>query len=155
VSLKVKLSDVVKPITFEFLGGEEWLSPIRNSFVGMNSPLTGHLQIHPMGRGRFEIKGKVSFEPKVPCSKCNDPIPWKIEEDVFVAAQKISKSRYEEQESEIELSTEDLEIYEIKGDVLDLEMILNDVVHLALPSRCVLVEDVAGEEKCLVCGDIG
>lgn len=152
--MQIKFADIVKPITFEFMGQEEWLANVRKSFpLGLKSPLRGSMEIRPMGSGRFELKGRIQVEPMVPCSRCNDSISWAVDEKIHVTVQREGNSDREDW-SDLELGADDLEIYEVPGDSINLETILNDAIQLAIPYRCVQVDEMKdGIEKCRVCGD--
>lgn len=150
--MKVRFADIDSGLTVELKGGEEWLAGIRKTFVrGIKEDFSGSIALRRLARDRFEVKIDVGFTPILPCAKCNESIEmkFKIAEEAVVEN---SKERIYADRKSVELQPEDFEVYSMPGAFLDVEVILNDAVQLAIPDQCVALENrESGHERCSVC----
>lgn len=152
--MKLNISNLreVKKITVT--GDEGWLKTIYDTFHSdANSKvnkLKAELIITPVGDGFTMVKGEISYTPIVDCSRCGDFIPWSIEDRFEVCFQKEDVN--DEQLKERELSAGELDEYYLDGDDIDIELLLNERVQLAIPMRTVLAREDK-ENECFVCGD--
>ena len=148
--MKIKLEDLQNPKTVSVTGDEDWLSEIYQSFLkhkGEYAKLTGTLEVSLQGYGYAKVEGTINYEPKVPCSRCADPIIWPINK-TFSAKFKPKDEMAEA--SEVELIAEDLDYYYIENDSIDIQQILLDTVVTSLPSQ--LVKKCTKNQECQICG---
>lgn len=149
--MKLKAEDLRSPKTIAISGDEDWLNLIYESFADgrpNQQKITGSLTVIPSHYGRYDVEGEVRFTPSVSCSRCEDMIPWEISRKVKVRF--LEQAPLEEDEVERDLEPSDMDAYYLdeKG-YLDLEIVVNDFIQTALPTR--LVKTAADGKSCLVC----
>lgn len=153
--MKLSTKDLREAKTIEIQGQEPWLGEIYSSFQGNESPLTGRIVVKPEAYGVFDVKGKIDYTPVVECSRCSESIGYPIHRDVDVrfidrdaAEEGLDIEGVDDDENiERELDSEDLDTYYISANgELDIEMVINDFVQTALPTRvtCSLVDKTCG-----------
>jgi len=159
--MKVLVKDMREPKIIDIQGTEPWLSEIYASFLGNEGyGLKGEIKITPEDYGLFTVEGKIDYVPLVGCSRCQKEIPWPIHKEVSVrfidrdAAESGFEIEGVEEGEEIErdLVPEDLDTYYLddKGE-LDVEMVINDIVQTALPTRLILLNPDG--KSCRICLD--
>ncbi len=156
--MKVFVRDLIKDLHIAITGNEDWLRSIYDHFPlrtkkGDSSPsvprLTGDLTVSPLPGGEiFRITGEVDYKPFVDCSRCNDQIglPIHAAVDIYVEPQDGTQ-----EERDVNLVEGDLDRYFYTKGVIDIEELVNDVIHLEIPSQ-VLLRSEDGK-SCMVCGD--
>jgi uncharacterized metal-binding protein YceD (DUF177 family) len=154
--MKLKAEDLRSPKTITISGDEPWLGLIYESFelkgtVPVPRRITGSLTITPSTYGLYQIEGAVQFTPTVPCSRCEDMIPWEISRKIKVRyLEQTPVEEGEEEEVERELEPSDMDAYYIDAQgMIDLEVVVNDFIQTALPTR--LVKTTANGKSCLIC----
>lgn len=153
--MKLKAEDLRSPKTITISGDEPWLHLIYESF-GMKTAgpeaqrITGSLTVTPSTYGLYDVTGEVQFTPSVSCSRCEDMIPWEISRKIKVRYLEQSPIEDEEEELERDLEPSDMDAYYIDAQgMIDLEVVINDFIQTALPSR--LVKTAADGKSCLIC----
>ncbi len=155
--MKLKAEDLRGPKTITITGQEDWLDLIYQSFglaKGEGSHLiTGQLTVHPSNYGLYEIEGQIQFTPVVSCSRCEDMIPWEISRKIKVRY--LEARPVEEDEVERDLEPSDFDAYYLDDEgYMDLEVVVNDFIQTALPTR--LVKVGKDGKSCLICQkDVG
>ncbi len=149
--MKVDVRTIRSHFDLEISGTESWLKDIYHYFsapAGKTAPLVhGHIAIqHQPEVDGYSLKGKVSFEPFVDCSRCGVKIQWPINEsfDLFF----VRKSG--DVPDDADLNPTDLDEYALVDNIIDIESILNEQIQLAIPTKTVKAR--AGTEECLSCG---
>ena len=148
--MKINLEELQKPKTIELNGNEEWLAELYKSFIRCKKEepkLTGTLKISLEGYGYAKVEGDLSYLPKVPCSRCADPITWPINKS-FVAKFKPKDEMADA--SDVELIADDLEYYYIENNSLDIQQVIIDTVVTTLPSQLVIKSEDG--KSCQICG---
>lgn len=133
-------------------GSETWLEPIYAAFTQwggkQDSIITGTIQTNRDDYGFVTVRGRVSYEPKLPCSRCSDPLTWPINKTISAEFRPFNS----ELPQDHDLSRDELDYYYLdeKGN-LSLFEIVNDTLQLALPDRLIkLAEDGQHCSVCLV-----
>jgi len=149
--MKLKAEDLRSPKTITITGDEPWLGLIYESF-NLTKPqedrrITGSLTVTPSAYGLYQIDGEVSFTPMVSCSRCEDFIPWEITRKIKVRY--LDQGPIEEDEVERDLEPSDMDAYYLEDGYLNLEVVVNDFIQTALPSRT--VKTSADGKSCLIC----
>lgn len=97
--------------------------------------------------GRIEVKGTISGPVAIDCTRCLESVRQELKipfEAVYVPAEDFGE------ESESEISGEDLKVDVLEGDSLDLTAIVREQVLLGLPAQTLCREDCKG--LCERCG---
>lgn len=152
--MKLKADELRSPKNITISGDEPWLGLIYESFDSKGDfppqkRITGHLTVTPTQYGLYDIEGEIQFTPTMACSRCEDRIPWEISRQI--------KVRYleqapldDEEDVERELEPGDMDAYYIDAQgMIDLEVVVNDFIQTALPTR--LVKTAADGKSCLIC----
>ncbi len=153
--MKLKAEDLRSPKTITISGDEPWLNLIYESFdikgaVSAAHRITGALTVTPSTYGLYDVEGEVRFTPNVPCSRCEDMIPWEISRKIKVRYLEQAPLEDEEEEVERDLEPSDMDAYYIDAQgMIDLEVVLNDFIQTALPTR--LVKTAPDGKSCLIC----
>lgn len=153
--MKLKAEDLRSPKTVTISGNEPWLRLIYESFgmkmAGPNAKsITGSLTVTPSTYGLYDVTGEVKFTPDVSCSRCEEMIPWEISRTIQVRYLEQSPIDDKEEEVERDLEPSDLDAYYIDAQgMIDLEVVINDFIQTALPSR--LVKTTADGKSCIIC----
>ncbi len=159
--MKVLVKDMRESKNIQIDGTEAWLNEIYASFLGNAAyGLKGQLTIKPEAYGLYTVEGKIEYVPLVSCSRCQKEIPWPINKDISVrfidrvAAESSFEIEGMDDDDEVErdLVPEDLDTYYLdeKGE-LDVEMVINDIVQTALPTRLIVLNKDG--KSCLICLD--
>jgi uncharacterized metal-binding protein YceD (DUF177 family) len=153
--MKLKAEDLRSPKTITISGDEPWLHLIYESFdikgaVPEARKITGSLTVTPTNYGLYDVVGEVRFTPAVSCSRCEDMIPWEISRKIKVRYLEQAPIEDEEEEVERDLEPSDLDAYYIDAQgMIDLEVVINDFIQTALPTR--LVKTAPDGKSCLIC----
>lgn len=138
------------------IGGQEpWLKEIYATFSSNDAPLTGEIDVKPEAYGTYQIHGRIDYTPIVECSRCAEPVAYPIHRDIDVrfidrdAAEAGFDIEGEADDGTVEreLESQDLDTYYVEEDgLIDIELVLNDFVQTALPTRvtCALVDKTCG-----------
>lgn len=134
-----------EPYRFE-VGFEVTAAEMRDPVV------SGPLSIHLAGMVRrlesgFEVKGRLTAEGSVACSRCTAAIPWSADETFDFELRSPEAAPLAE---ELELAAEELEVVFGDTETLDLHELAIQQVVLALPMKPLCSERCAG--LCPRCG---
>ncbi|HSI89178.1 MAG TPA: DUF177 domain-containing protein [Pyrinomonadaceae bacterium] len=97
--------------------------------------------------GRIEVNGEISGKAAIDCTRCLESVDQQLSipfEAVYVSADDFGE------ESDSEISGEDLKVDVLEGDSLDLAAIVREQVLLGLPAQTLCSEDCKG--LCERCG---
>lgn len=152
--MKIPVKDMREPLKLSIQGNESWLAEIYASFLGSEGPgIQGEILISPEPYGVYSVKGHINYVPKVSCSRCELAIAWPIQRDVDVRFIDRDGSGFEiegdEEGDEGDLTPEDLDTYYLQDGAIDIEMVVNDLVQTAIPSRTIAVSKDG--KSCGVC----
>ncbi len=152
--MRIKVSDIVDPLTIDVEGDEAWLGKIYESFgvdKGQKSAtVSGSLMIFPEQAGVVLVRGKVEFTPPVDCSRCGKIIPWPISESIEVAYTTKSEKNESGPHAIVDLRPQDLDEYLVENDEIDIEVLINEFIQVAVPTRKVLTDE---DDRCKICGE--
>ncbi len=159
--MKVLVKDMREAKTIKIEGREPWLNEIYASFLGNEGyGLQGEIVITPEDYGVYTVEGKIEYVPMVGCSRCQKEIPWPINKEVSVryidraaAEAEFEIEGIEEGEViERDLDSEDLDTYYLSAaGEIDIEMVINDIVQTALPTRLIVLNKDG--KSCRICLD--
>jgi uncharacterized metal-binding protein YceD (DUF177 family) len=153
--MKLKAEELRSPKTITISGDEPWLHLIYESFniegaAPLERRITGSLTVTPSTYGLYQVEGQVQFTPTVSCSRCEDMIPWEISRKIKVRYLEQAPLEDEEEELERDLEPSDMDAYYIDAQgMIDLEVVINDFIQTALPTR--LVKTAPDGKTCLIC----
>ena len=102
--------------------------------------------VRPVGEG-YLVTGTVTASGKLACSRCLEPVPWRMDES-FSVEYRVSETA--PGEAEFELDDDELDVSFLEGQELDLDDLAAEQVILALPMRILCDENCAG--LCPRCG---
>jgi len=108
-----------------------------------------HIQgsLSKLGREVF-LRGDVSTEMSVSCSRCLEPIDYQVQAEV--SAHYIPDQENDSPEEVVELDVSDIEIEHYSNDRIDLAQAVYDQIMLALPLAQLCRKDCKG--ICSQCG---
>jgi uncharacterized protein len=97
------------------------------------------------------VRGHLSGPLDVDCSRCLDPIPFGIEQelDLFYLRRRVDLPAQQEEE-DVELDDRDVVVGYYEGDRLDLGEVVREQLFLALPLKRLCREECRG--LCPTCG---
>jgi uncharacterized protein len=105
---------------------------------------SGRLWAEPPG---FRLRASLSYEQTVACARCLTPIVGVVESQIRLL---ILKEEPQSSDSELELQTDDLDVFQLSGSILDTEPVLREQLQLNVPMRTLCKEDCLG--LCPECG---
>lgn len=147
--MEIRVRELTKERVIKVTGEEPWLSKIYDSFAeppeGIKPKINSIIELKFCEEGEISLKGHLTYQPYVRCSRCDDLIPWDIDVEfdvIFKEAKPIDQKNYQ-------LTKEELDIYFIENGVIDLELFLNEQVMLAIPSRTRPQQDE--NNRCVFC----
>jgi uncharacterized metal-binding protein YceD (DUF177 family) len=151
--MMIDVSKINHTERFEILGNEEWLENIYKSFPPppkMPSPkIKATIDVDARDPACVNVKGEVEYTPYVDCSKCGLEITWPLHEKIDTKFLKDLPTMDGEEMTELELEAHNLDEYIlVNGKFFNLETLINDAIHLALPTKLVKKDD---QDNCLVC----
>ncbi len=149
--MHISLSELASPKNLRITGDEAWLGRIYGDFpLGKAKPpkLTGELQVRLEAGGSVLVTGRFSFAPIVACSRCEDSISWPLDVKVETRFQP-ARANTSDPRRDVVLTEADLELYFIEDEAVDLEAVLNDLVHTELPTR--ILATTADGSACRIC----
>ena len=121
----------LKRHTFVFKGDEPELQELYSGFLRSNELLSATLSIERKDLGIVNVLGKVTFRATLPCSLCGETCQIAIDEKInlcFDETPRVPATR------EIDLSADQLMEMSLDHGYLDLALLLNEEIWLALPS---------------------
>jgi uncharacterized protein len=146
--VRVKID--LKQIENEPLGFDEQLSLSgdRLDETQLDGPLEVQLRgtVRPAA-GAFLVDGSFAAAGRLRCSRCLEPVPWRIEESFSV---EYRRQLAAPAEAEVALERDELDVAFLTDDELDLDRMALEQVLLTLPMRIVCDERCAG--LCPSCG---
>lgn len=133
--MRIKIEDLLlnEAKKLPFSGQENWLEPIYSFFSVPRN------QQRPLLQGSFcltrsenfvEVQGSYQFSPFIPCSRCSELIQWPLTESIKINVLLTEQDFLPERN----LSKAELDEYYCENRQIDLELILNEAVQLALPT---------------------
>lgn len=154
--MRIKVQDIIKTLAVDISGVEDWLSEIYNTFPVPSKfaeqqdvpRLSGQLQLEKMSSNVVRVRGSLDYAPFVACSRCDDSIQWPISTQIDTIYRPAPEEEVENNVHDVHAA--DLDDYFIIGGEIDLELLVNDSIHLALPSK--LIKSSEDGRLCSVCG---
>ena len=117
----------------------------RSEVVGLGE-INWQGQVVHAGSG-FHLKASVSYEQTVECFRCLQPIVRGTQSEVELM---VCIEQAEASPGEHELAASDLGVLYVESDILDIEPILMEQLHLNVPMRATCREECRG--LCTACG---
>ena len=157
--MRLKVSELLEPVTHSIKGDELWLSDLYKVFQPQSekplnaSKVSAQLTVTPIPSEPaviVRVHGTILYDPYVDCARCADPILWPVRAEIDVY--------YEPPEAKIEkactrpninLREDDLNRYFYDNDEIDIEALLNDTIQTHIPSQTILRS--TDGDQCLVC----
>lgn len=149
--MKIELSAINPQVKVAITGDESWLASIYESFESdrdsAETPrLSGSLTIDKTSYGTFTTTGQLQFAPYVACGRCDQLLTWPL--DLSFSLDCRQETKPTEIVRERDLKESELEIFYFSGDSIDLELILNEMIQIALPTQTIKRDD---NGQCIVC----
>ena len=138
------------PKHLEFQLHEDWWRSDELSdsqILGLYGALRVNIDIYRAG-GKYILEGYLDGSIRVSCSRCLKPFPFKVTSDFRTI---ITEPPSDVKEPEIELMEEDMEVFFLRDDEIDLDEIIREQLYLSLPIKSLFREDCLG--LCPVCGN--
>ncbi len=114
--------------------------------LGLDSRLRVHISIASAG-SRYVLDGSLNGQVLVRCDRCLDPYSRGMD---FNFRSFIERHPSDTDQSELELSAEDLSVNFAIGDEIDLHDIVREQIYLSLPIKLLCQEECSG--LCPFCG---
>jgi uncharacterized metal-binding protein YceD (DUF177 family) len=137
--MRLFLKNLVIPQPVNISGNEEWLQPLYKGFPAPKSGtpprLTGELLAKQAAEGTsVQISGSLRYKPFVDCSRCGKALQMDLNAQVDALYQPEPEILHEKNVHN--LSESELDQYYLgEGNSVDLEGLINDLIHLELPDR--------------------
>ena len=151
--MRIPAHQIENDLTVTITGDEPWLVPIVASLSDIDREsktpprITGTIKLRKDTAGFVHGKGVLKHSPSLVCGRCDDVLAWPIQADVNVSWRPAFESNAPH---EINLTAEDLDVYFIEDGAIDLSQLVNDCLHLAIPSHVPV--RTPDSEDCLTCG---
>lgn len=148
--MKINVNALNPMMQLDLKGDEVWLQQIYQSFEEwagkIDTPIKGALSLRKDDYGFVQISGSIAFTPKLPCSRCSDPIPYPIN----IAVNTEFRPHNSDLPSDYDLQREELDYYYLDmSSNIDLEGLVNDLIQTSIPSQILLLtEDASGCQIC-------
>lgn len=148
--MKININTLNSSIRIDLKGDEDWLQPLYKSFEEwagkIDTPISASLDVSKDNYGFAQVKGSLTFTPKLPCSRCSDPILFPIE----IAVNTEFRPHNSNLPNEYDLQKEELDYYYIDVDgSIDLEGLINDLIQTSIPSKIISASDDGS--RCKIC----
>ena len=144
--MKVRLDEIGdEPFTWDVREEIPAVELERDELVAL-APVHWRGRIRRLDLG-FLLDARLSTEQTLQCQRCLEPVTEPVEADVELLVQPPDENLAV---GEVELDEEDLGVYVLEGEELDLDPLLVEQLQLAVPMRPLCREDCAG--LCPTCG---
>jgi uncharacterized protein len=136
------------PRHFNFVLDEGWWKPAdqKGPIIGQKGPLEVAITLREAG-DKYALEGTLSGSLLVACDRCLEPYPFDLMTSFRLF---LSIIQNQDGRTEIELIEDDMELEFIQGEQIELDDIVEEQIHLALPMKCLCHEGCLG--LCAVCG---
>ncbi|HUU80054.1 MAG TPA: DUF177 domain-containing protein [Acidobacteriota bacterium] len=137
-----------EPRDFKLTFGAGWWQGFEENdqILGLDSPLEVHIRI-TAAVGMYELDGHLSGGFRILCNRCLEPYHRDLESDFRLL---LAFPPSDMDQSELELTEEDLSVDFITGGEVDLDDIVRGQIYLSLPMKSLCREECSG--LCPVCG---
>lgn len=98
----------------------------------------------------FLLHAQLSYEQTSTCSRCLEPAIGRVDETLELLIQIEEEAAKEEEESEIELTEDDMGVLTLAGPQYDLEPLMREQMQLSVPMRPLCRAECRG--LCPQCG---
>jgi len=134
--------------SFDFILEKDWWksSDEDSQVLGPDGPLTVKIKIYKAGE-RYALEGEIAGGFQVICDRCLETYHRDVSSDFKIFLDAPSE---ETDKAEIELLEEDMAVGFLRGEEVDLNVIIQEQVYLSLPIKFLCREDCLG--LCPVCG---
>ncbi len=144
--MKLSVTSVKYPHNVVITPDAPWLNLIARD-LSPSSPekarIQGELSLNADSAGFITASGHLKAQATLPCDRCGKDTSIPLETKVTA----IFRPEYQENAPrEMTLSPEDLEVYFIENDAVDLEVLVNDSLQCALPNHVLCGSD--GDQPC-------
>ncbi len=137
------------PRSFDFsLDKDWWRSDKTNDPVlALDTPLQVKIKTCEAG-DKYVLDGSLSGTVRVRCDRCLEPYQRDLKSEFKVL---MAPPLTETDKAEVELMEEDMEDHFIRGEVVDIDEIIQEQIYLSLPLKFLCKENCLG--LCPVCGN--
>lgn len=146
-----RVDDIQPTLTVAIRGDEPWLAPVQISLqesdVLADSKITGEIHFRKDSAGFVYGNGNIKYTPMLSCSRCATDIPWPLDATFSATWRPPFESVMPR---EIALSAEDLDIYFTVDGKINLQELVNDVLHFELPEQVLVQKE--DSDDCGICG---
>ena len=149
--MRLAVSSISEQTVIEIRGDEPWLEPLYRDFplpggAGERATLTGRLEFRLEEAGSVMVTGTLTYAPIVTCSRCDKALAWPLRCEVST---RFLPEQVNDMPREKNLSRDDLDAYFLDSHAVDVELLVNDTVQMALPTQF-LATDPSGQ-NCRIC----
>jgi len=144
--LLIRLSEIEDVLVVKGEMDTERLSKIENNELKLVSPVRYELTVRKID-DTVSIEGPVALEAILSCSRCLDEFRLPLSLNMAI---KLTPKSELPCSSEMELHSEDLDVYYYEGDEIDIDPFVYEEVMLNIPVRPLCKEECKG-----ICGNCG
>jgi uncharacterized metal-binding protein YceD (DUF177 family) len=156
--MKIPVGDVKPELMLTLSGEEPWLGRI---YADLNQPLAklgekassakiaGTLTLILEPAGTVIVSCKLTYEPSLPCARCDKILQWPLKLNFQTRFFEPQPDEFAEKDKN--LSKDELDVYYLDDEGVDVEMVINDAIQTALPSY--LVQTTEDGDHCRICLD--
>ena len=133
--MKLSVKTLSSPHQVEFENRDSWLKEIARELTPSepeSSNIRGNLTLKQDSAGFVHATGTVTAQATQPCDRCGRDVQFPIESSINVT---FRPPYVDNAPREIALSPEDLDVYFIEDDHIDLEVLINDTLQCAIPTH--------------------
>jgi uncharacterized protein len=136
------------PRYYHFVLHEDWWKSggPEGPVVGQKGPIEVAVTLEAAG-DKYVLEGTLSGSILVACDRCLEPFVFDLKTSFRLF---LSVVQNQEGRMEIELIEEDMEVDFVQGEKIEIDDIVQEQIHLALPMKCLCHDGCQG--LCAVCG---
>ena len=127
----------------KFSGDDSWLARIAQDLTPANpksSNIHGEITLRTDNAGFIHVTGNAAATATLPCDRCGRDVTIPLNSPINAT---FRPSYSEHTPREMALSAEDLEIYFIENDNIDIETLVNDTLQCGIPNHILCATDDA------------
>ncbi len=149
----IDINDINPTLKLDISGFEKWIAPLVSEAMpsgeSQSGKLYGNISFKKDAAGFVYAHGTIDFSSDMPCHHCGTAIPCKFQEKIKVSW----RPPYETSAPrDIQLTADDLDVYFIENEQIDVSQLLHDTIQCALPDAATQAESESN--YCLNCRDL-
>lgn len=153
--MKIRVAQIRDSVSHDIKGDEKWLASLYESFAIARDgtrrdkcpTMAAKIRLEVIPGDVIKVSGNVKFAPPISCGRCGDDIIWPVDSNFEVYYEK--DFPIDPEQREVDLKPGELDRYYVENGTIDIESLLNEIVHLDIPLSNIRASEDGS--SCLVC----